>query len=635
MRRRLGPGRALSIGLSVSLLLALTVGASMLPAGGQSTANPKTNRFAPSGAVSVEPAAEAAGTARAQAAPQTATAQSGAVPPSVTGTSGCHDADDGNVRVNQECTNQSGAGFLGRGQSQNETAVSVDPRNPRNVLVGQNDYRRGDGACGADFSLDGGRHWGSELAPLSFTAPGFPTPAFPATARHYWHASGDPSVAFDSSGEAYIFCLAFDRAPPVSDVQTSASGLFLFRSADGGASWSFPGSGVKQVLGTGDIALLDKPYMAIDTGRHSQFRDRIYAAWVEYNQDFSADPVGFAFSEDHGVTWHVSSGISGSSAALCPNNFDGSPAGTCNANQFPQPFVAPNGDVYVVFQNFNNALSGPSDNHNQMLIVKSTDGGASFGAPVKVSDFYDLPDCLNYTGHDPGRACVVTSPASDLSIFRATNYPSGAARSNDEIVVTLGSYINENSNPAKGNCTPGGFNPNTGLNLYTGVGTTNGCNNDIVVSVSHDGGASFTGTTTPVEQLPSVSDENPKTQLADQFWQWAALTPKGGLAVAYYDRKYGDDQQTGFMDITMRRGNGSHVRVTDRSMPPTNEFPEAGARTGIFLGDYMGLAVGSDGMAHPVWSDTRNPIFSPSSGDARELVNAGFGADIYTRRLPA
>jgi hypothetical protein len=145
--------------------------------------------------------------------------------------------------------------------------------------------------------------------------------------------------------------------------------------------------------------------------------------------------------------------------------------------------------------------------------------------------------------------------------------------------------------------------------------------------------ASFTGTSTPVEQLPSVRDER-GTRLADQWWQWAALTPKGGLAVAYYDRKYGDDQQTGFMDITLRRGNGSHVRVTDRSMPPTNEFPEPGARTGIFLGDYMGLAVGSDGMAHPVWSDTRNPIFSPSSGDARELVNAGFGADIYTRSLP-
>jgi hypothetical protein len=47
------------------------------------------------------------------------------------------------------------------------------------------------------------------------------------------------------------------------------------------------------------------------------------------------------------------------------------------------------------------------------------------------------------------------------------------------------------------------------------------------------------------------------------------------------------------------------------------------------------VAVGSDGVAHPVWTDTRNPIFSPSTGgDVRELVPAGQGTDIYTRALP-
>jgi hypothetical protein len=76
------------------------------------------------------------------------------------------------------------------------------------------------------------------------------------------------------------------------------------------------------------------------------------------------------------------------------------------------------------------------------------------------------------------------------------------------------------------------------------------------------------------------------------------------------------------------------VRVTDRSLPPLNEFPEAGASTGIFLGDYIGLAVGSDGQAHPAWADTRNPIFTQSAGDVRQLVNAGQGSDIYTRSLP-
>jgi hypothetical protein len=626
--RRLGPARALSIGFVASLVLAFVVGASLLPAGGAAK-NPKTNRFGPSGVHTADPLASRAEAAQARAQAATAAPSNVAsVPgPSITGTSGCPDGG-GNVRANQECTNQSGAAFLGRGQGQNETSVAVNPRNPRNVLIGQNDYRRGDSSCGVDWSLDGGRHWGSELVPVSFTAPGF------TGARHYWDAAGDPSVAFDSSGEAYLFCLAFNRAPPTSDVGLAASGLFLWRSADGGASWSFPGSAVKQSDGSGNdgIGLLDKPYMAVDTSRHSDFRDRLYVAWAEYNVNFSAAQISFAWSGDHGATWNLTGAISGFSPTLCPVNLSGAPAGTCDNNQFPQPFTAPNGDLYVAFQNFNNAAADANDNHAQMLIVKSTDGGQSFGAPVKVSDWNDLPDCLTYTGHDAFRACVVTAPASDLSIFRATNYPSGVAVTNNRIVVTFGSYINRHSNPTRGNCTPTGFSADTGLNLYDGVGEANGCNNDIVVSVSTDGGASFTGTSTPVEQLPSISDE--RATLADQWWQWAALTPRGGVAVAYYDRKYGDAQQTGFMDITMRRGNGSHVRVTDRSLPPLNEFPEAGASTGIFLGDYIGLAVGADGQAHPAWADTRNPIFTQDPADARQLVPAGQGSDIYTRRLP-
>jgi hypothetical protein len=588
------------------------------------------HRFGPSGTVTNE--TDAARVAAVRNRAQAATAAD-AIRPSAAGTSGCPDSSATNVRANQDCTN---ASLLpGRGQGQNEPAVAVDPRNPRRVLAGQNDYRRGDSACAADFSLDGGRHFGSEALPTGFTAPGL------TGQRHYWNANGDPSVAFDSRGTAYYFCLLFDRAAPTSDVNGFSSGLFLYRSTDGGASWSFPGSPVKQTDGLGAIALLDKPYMTVDTGANSRFRDRIYAAWVEYNPNFSADPVSFAWSSDAEATWNLTGSISGTSAALCPVNFDGSAPGICNANQFPQPFVAPNGDLYVVFQNFNNALSGPTDNHNQMLIVKSTDGGQTFSAPTKVSDFYDLPDCLTYTGLNAGRACVPvagspTAPLADRSVFRATNYPVGVAPSNSTVFVTLGSYINRNSNPARGNCTPTGFNPATGLNTYQGVGVVDGCNNDIVLSVSVNGGSSFTGETTPVASLPSISDENPKGRLADQWWQWAALTPSGGLAASYYDRKYGDDQASGKMDYTLRRGNGAHVRVTDASMPPPTEFPASPDHPfSTFFGDYSGLAVGSDGMAHPVWVDSRNPSFAPGSPDPRQLVLIGPGSDIYTRRLPA
>jgi hypothetical protein len=379
--------------------------------------------------------------------------------------------------------------------------------------------------------------------------------------------------------------------------------------------------------------------MAIDTNPASPFRDRVYAAWAQYPADFSAAPIFFAFSDNHGVSWHQTGEINGLSPALCPVQFGTEPAGTCNNSQFADPFVAPNGDLYVAFINANNCHGGipgcpnpASDNHFQILIVKSTDGGSSFGAPVKVGDYNDVPDCLTYTGDDAFSACIPTAPLSQRSIFRAANYPSGVALSSREIVVDYGSYINRHSNPAssdRGHCAPDGFSTTTGLPLYQGVGVVNGCNNDIVVSVSTDGGASFSGTSAPVSALPSRNDEGQR--LADQWFQWTAKTTAGVSVSSYYDRKYGDDQSSGSMDITLAVDvAGRRLRVTDRSLPPPNDFPGTSGFS-TFLGDYTGLAVGADGALRPAWADTRNPAFTfDLSGDARQPVPAGFGTDIYT-----
>jgi hypothetical protein len=541
------------------------------------------------------------------------------------------------VRVSQDCTNQNAAGFAGRASSQNETSVAVNPLNGRNLLAGTNDYQGADATCGAAFSLDGGAHWGSRLVPAHFTVPGFTAP------RHYWDASGDTSVAFDTTGEAYLMCGAFDRGPGVGDTDDSASALVIFRSNDGGASWGFPGSIVTKTKGTGATALLDKQYMTLDTTTSStSHTNRIYVTWTNYGPGFTASPIYFAFSDDAGISWSSPIGISGSDPALCPINFSGAPPGTCDANQFSDPFVAPNGDVYVTFQNFNNCAGaigppcgGPStDNHNQMLIVKSTDGGATWSSPVKVADFYDTPDCFTYTAQDFGRGCIPTAPLSTQSIFRAENYPTGVAVSSRQVIVDFGSYVNIHSNETltRGNCRPDGFSP-SGLNKYKGVGLVNHCNNDIVRSVSLNGGASFTGTTTDVRALASVNDEG--DQLADQWWQWSAGTPSGRVAVSYYDRKYIGDMAAGRLDLTLFNGTGGHIRLTDFSLPPSNEFPDTSGYS-VFMGDYNALAVGRDGTAHPVWTDTRNPMFTfctTAGCNPRILGFAGFGADAYTRAI--
>ncbi len=555
-------------------------------------------------------------------------------------TVGCSDKSATNVRANQECTNQTAPGYAGRAQSQNETAVAVNPKNPQNILISQNDYRRGDGSCGVDFSFDGGKSWGSELAPI-----GFGRAIFKNGLRHYWTSGGDTSVGFDSTGEAYLMCQVFDRPFPTNDVGDNAafgpSGFMILRSADGGASWSFPGDYVVTTKGAahGGLGLLDKEYMAIDNNPVSPYRDRIYVSWTNYPADFSTAPIYLAYSTDFGATWHQSGEISGFSKDLCPVVFGSDPPGTCNNDQFSDPFVAPNGDLYVTFINANNCNGAncgtdPKDNHNQILIVKSTDGGKTFGDPVKVGDYYELPDCFTYTGDDNGRSCVVTTPAGNTSVFRAANYSSGVATDNETIEVDYASYINPHSNPkndtGKGKCSANGF-AGTGLPLYKGVGDVNGCNNDIVQSVSSDGGATFTGTTTPPSKLPSVNKEG--SVLSDQWWQWTAKTPDNDVAVSFYDRQYGDDQSTGNMDISLAY-EGAVTRVTDQSMPPSNEFPGTSGYS-LFMGDYTGIAIGSDGMAHPAWADSRNPIygFDPASADPRKLTFLGYGADTYTASI--
>jgi len=510
------------------------------------------------------------------------------------------------VKVNQNCLNLSDVNLQGRGQAQNETAMAVDPKQPNHLLASYNDYRRGDGTCGSSFSLDGGRTWSDSTVPNGFTSG-----ADFGSARQYWQAGGDTSVAFDTRGNAYLNCQVFQRGLGTTPNPDLSSGFFVFRSTGtAGASWNFTG---RQVLvspdtaGTGTTDFLDKPYMTVDNHTTSPFRDRVYVTWTTFGRDGSAY-IYAASSNDYGETFSAPVLVSGDNQTLCTITFGaGTPRGKCNENQFSDPFTGADGALYVTWANFNNSVSG-NDNRNQILLARSTDGGVTFSTPVKVSDYYDLPDCATYQGgQDSGRACVPEQSASMNSVFRATNYPSGQVRpgNNSQVVITFGSYINKHSNESNG-CIPAGFAP-SGNNAFTGVKTPGACNNDILVSVSHDGGATFTGTTTDPRQLTSAT--NSKAQAGtDQFFQWSAFTAEGTLAVSYYDRGYGHDAATGSLDeslsVSQNLSTFEVQRVTSSSMPTPTEFPDStGTGNSDFMGDYNGLAASN--RVSPIWPDTR------------------------------
>ncbi len=517
----------------------------------------------------------------------------------------CSNTLGSNVKVNQNCLNITDPPLQGRGQANNETSIAIDPLNPKNMVASDNDYIRGDGTCGVAYSGDSGQTWNDSTTPNGFTSgpPGF--------AREYWQAGGDTSVAWDTRGNAYLSCQAFNRGTVASPNPDMSSTFLIFRSTlNNGASWNFPGRFTTvpnfDPAGTSGV-LVDKALMAVDDNVTSKFRDRIYVTWTQ----FAADGTAYIYevhSSNYGESFSHPVVVS-TDSSLCTNSFGAAtPHGRCNSNQFSDPFVGPDGNLYVTWDNFNNQPTSGTNNHYQVLLAKSTDGGATFSAPVQVSAYYDLPDCDTYqgTGADPGRACVVEKGSSKISVFRATNYPSGQVNPTNpnQVVVAFGSYINKDSNPSNG-CTPNGFAAD-GNPVYKGVKDPGGCANKILVSVSNDGGGSFSGTRVD-PQTETIVPQTAAQAKTDQYWQWSGFSRRGALAVDYYDRSYGSDETTGSSDFTLSGSSDlssfGSTRVTSSSMPAPTQFE--GPNGGQFYGDYIGMAVWD--QAHPIWSDTRNP----------------------------
>ncbi|HYY10485.1 MAG TPA: hypothetical protein VE781_06070, partial [Kineosporiaceae bacterium] len=631
VRWKIGGVAGVAVTGLVALSLVPTAGAAPQPMKySQLTA---TQKRLVSGLASTEiDAARGALAARTSAAPRPLTAKAAAnaapfyFPNAATG---CAYRLGANVNMDQDCQNVSDTDLSGRAQAQNETYISEDHSRPGNLLGSANDYRRGDGGCFGYYSLDDGRSFDDVAVPFGFTR----GTAYGA-AREYWGSGGDTSSAFDTRGNAYFSCQVFNRGLPASSNPDLSSALLVYRStANGGASYTFPGRVVAEepdVKGAGTAPFLDKQLLTVDAHVGSPFRDRVYVTWTTFAPD-GTSYIYESHSADYAQTWSKPVVVSTTAASLCTSqeergtggDDDGGDDGdvtrkaatddksTCTYNQFSQPFTGSDGALYVTWANFNNTVTG-TENRNQILLARSTDGGETFSAPVKVTDYYDLPDCATYTGQNAGRLCVPDKNGK-TSFFRATNYPVGSVDPRDpkHVVVTVGSYINQHSNETNG-CVPAGFDKNTGGNLFTGVLTVGACNNDILVSESRNAGAAFTGTSTDPRKLTTVT-QGKRQATTDQWFQWADYTKDGRLAVSYYDRQYGDDELTGFSDFSLSGSRDVRsfrdVRVTSSSMPPPTQFG------GTFWGDYTGLAA-YHGTAHPAWSDTRTPAVFTCPGTA-------------------
>jgi hypothetical protein len=392
---------------------------------------------------------------------------------------------------------------------QSETSIAINPANPKEIVAGSNEIFRL--PMRAYFSSDGGKSWGGVDLPLP-----------PPTQSHGIDFGSDPGVAWDTLGNVYYSYIVVFFSKGFRGVVGTE--MAVARSADGGQTWT----ATFFALQSGASMFNDKPMIAVDTNPGSAFFNRIYVAW-----DAAGGPAGIqvSFSDDQGVTFStpVSAGIPKGIGA--------------------DPFVGPDGTLYVAWQDFHDSVE---------LVSRSTDGGVTFGNPVVIA-----PTLAAFDVGIPAQA-----------FRRALIYP------------------------ACGADTSSGPNRGTLYCSWTDETLTNGM--DAFVAHSTDGGMTWTS--------PVRVNDDPTGVANDQFNQWLAVDPSdGSISVSFYDTR--NDPTHVSTDVFYARstdgGNtfGANVQVTTA---PTNEAA-SGADFGNQYGDYEGIAA-FNGVVHPVWTDRRASV---------------------------
>lgn len=489
-----------------------------------------------------------------------------------------------NVTVNQDTA----------AAPQNETAIAVDPNNPKRVLAAANDYvtrtwtctvsgtpcsALGDGYSGTYFSNDGGATWC--CASLDVSNQGTLIPGVTHLSGGPYDAGGDPAVTFDSRGNAYYAGLGFNRTSAPNTVAVNR-GTF----ASGGLTWSAP-TFINQT--TSPAIFNDKEWIAADANVESPFRDRVYVTFTRFifnpqNGFYKQSPIMEAHSSDGGRTFSDPQLI-------------GAPA---IYSQGSRPVVASDGTVYVFFEGSTRLAA-----LNSTYMVKSTDGGESFGKPVAVAGVQDIVPLRN-------------------AAFRVNSFPAPAVAPNGNVYVAWSSQLNDSTG---------------GLCLTP---TNVGCHSAAVYSKSTNGGATWSppalifpaldaANRTPVgyDTLPAGFTLAPSTRRVDTFWPGVAISPSGRVYMSAYAADVVSPWRTcatpakptavgrinclalapapdGYINNARLDYAVADLTTHVSKVVTTHPINTRSQFGGGFIGDYTDIAVGSDNVYHAFWTDTNN-----------------------------
>ncbi|HWX80955.1 MAG TPA: sialidase family protein [Steroidobacteraceae bacterium] len=446
---------------------------------------------------------------------------------------------------------------LGCETAQNETTIAVNPSNPRNLVAGTNDYRvfntregRNDGSGYAYTTYDGGHHW------LNVQLPHLTFQTGATGLLSDMDSAGDPAVAFGPHNTVYYANLVFSRL-------NNGSGVVVSKSTDGGRTWGEPSivhtDGVDASGNPLDTNYFnDKEWITVD-----QHSGTVYVTWTSFG--LSDSPIQVSSSSDGGATWSAPVAVNPSSAFV--------PGGITAYSSGSNPQVNRRGDLFIAYESAvcqSLACDQPTD-HDAVIIATSRDGGRTFTNQEVAYDF-DFP-----FNPDTGRDTLTGEN------FRINSFPQLTI---DPVTGALYAAWSDDRD--------GQYDPTTGASIKT--------NGDVFIVTSRDGrhwSQTYGVGTDADEVYPAIAAYG--GQVAVSFYT-RVYDPNGiGLDVAYVS---GEAEDLG------RLGNHRVRRVTSQTSNPQIQFVGIGAVTGTvlqgeFIGDYTAVALGSDGVLHPCWTDFR------------------------------
>jgi hypothetical protein len=227
--------------------------------------------------------------------------------------------------------------------------------------------------------------------------------------------------------------------------------------------------------------------------------------------------------------------------------------------------VARNGVVYVAWDD--------SSDHS-LEIARSTDGGALFEVPRTVTTFFIVPI--------PSCGSGILIPAS----LRVCLHPNPIV----SVDRSRGRYAGR---------------------VYVSYAHTD-AGGDEGVAVQ-----AFDSRLRPVREDETLVAPAPRRVRPDQFWPASAVDASSGAAWVCYYATAGAARKRAFYSCTVSWDGGATWARPVRAASAATDETQPGTDLRQY-GDYEGLAV-ADGVAHPIWTDSRNL--------------SGLGEEIYTTRL--